>query len=155
MSRIRIIKLFRFEMAHALWGYDGPCSNIHGHSYELEVCVSGMLVNLPGLPKNGMLIDFGDLKKVVNENIIDKYDHTLVIQKGTPYEEIFKRQDKFNKILAIEYQPTCENLVMNFVSLLKNKLPVNIKLESLKLRETSTSWAEWVSDDNTQEKQDQ
>lgn len=148
MAKIRLIKQFRFEMAHALWGYDGPCRNIHGHSYELEVCISGEPVNLKESPKNGMLMDFGDFKKMIYTHIIDKYDHSLVIQEGTPHETVFNEQEIFKKIIVKPYQPTCENLLVEFAFILKKQLPEKIKLESIKLRETASSWAEWRAEDN-------
>lgn len=135
-------------MAHALWGYNGPCRNIHGHSYQLEVCISGEPIKNQASPKNGMLMDFGDLKKIIYKHIIDIYDHALVIQKNTPHEDVFKRQDSFQKIIAKPYQPTCENLLIDFVSVIKKYLPNNIKLEGIKLGETASSWAEWRAEDN-------
>ena len=65
MATIRVTKSFTFEMAHALWNYDGPCRNIHGHSYELLVTISGHPITDENSPKLGMVMDFGDLKKIV------------------------------------------------------------------------------------------
>ncbi len=65
MNRIRISKEFQFEMAHALYGYNGPCKNIHGHSYKLCVCVIGDVIKDETNAKNGMVMDFSDLKKIV------------------------------------------------------------------------------------------
>ena len=72
MSKIRITKKFRFEAAHALYGYDGKCKNIHGHNYKLFVTVIGVPVNDNSNAKEGMVMDFGDLKKIVNTQIIEK-----------------------------------------------------------------------------------
>ena len=63
---IRLTKEFSFEMAHALAGYDGPCREIHGHSYKLFVTVRGIPEQNPNSPKFGMVMDFGDLKRIVN-----------------------------------------------------------------------------------------
>ena len=82
---IRITKEFKFEMAHALKDYDGPCRNIHGHSYEMKVTVSGTPVDDKNNPKLGMVMDFGDLKKIVRETIIEVFDHALVLQDNYPY----------------------------------------------------------------------
>ena len=68
---IRITKEFKFEMAHALMGYDGLCRNIHGHSYGLNVTVAGYPIDEEGHPKLGMVMDFGDLKKIVRKAIVD------------------------------------------------------------------------------------
>ena len=78
-NMIHLTKIFRFEAAHALMGYDGRCRNIHGHSYEMRVTIKGMPIIDDNNPKNGMVMDFGDLKKIVNEEIIDHYDHAFII----------------------------------------------------------------------------
>jgi 6-pyruvoyltetrahydropterin/6-carboxytetrahydropterin synthase len=63
MSKIRITKQFSFETGHALYGYDGKCKNVHGHSYKLSVTVIGSPISDSNNVKYGMVIDFGDLKK--------------------------------------------------------------------------------------------
>ena len=65
MSNIRITKQFNFETGHALYGYDGKCTNVHGHSYKLSVTVIGKPIEDTCNVKYGMVIDFGDLKKIV------------------------------------------------------------------------------------------
>ena len=67
MSKIRITKEFSFETGHALYGYDGKCRNVHGHSYHLSVTVIGNPITDSSHVKLGMVIDFGDLKKIVKE----------------------------------------------------------------------------------------
>lgn len=78
---IRITKKFDFEAGHALFGYDGKCKNLHGHSYKLYVTVIGEPINNPHNVKNGMVIDFGDLKRIVQEQIIDAFDHAMVFNE--------------------------------------------------------------------------
>lgn len=145
---IRITKEFKFEMAHALKGYDGPCSNIHGHSYELLVTISGNPVTDTNNPKLGMVMDFGDLKKIVRSEIVDIFDHALVLNSSMPMDLIEKLSDNFEKVILLEYQPTSEMMVADFANTLMKKLPSNIKLKYLQLRETVTSFAEWFAEDN-------
>ena len=80
MAVIRLTKEFSFEAAHALDGYDGPCREIHGHSYRLFVTVAGRPVADPGNPKYGMVMDFGVLKRIVNEQIVSRFDHAFVLR---------------------------------------------------------------------------
>ena len=87
MSKIRITREFSFEGAHALGGYDGKCCHIHGHSYRLAVTVTGEPVVEENSPKKGMVMDFTDLKKIVGDNIIDKFDHALVMRRDAPLAE--------------------------------------------------------------------
>ena len=148
MSIIRITKEFRFEMAHALLGYDGMCSNIHGHSYQLSVTLIGKPINNATDPKNGMVIDFGELKEIVKKNIIDTFDHALILNEATPEKEKMSSLPLFEKVIFLPYQPTCENMLPDFAERISKHLPVGIKLHNLKLRETNNSYAEWFSDDN-------
>ena len=148
MVKIRITKIFNFEMAHALWNYNGACRNIHGHSYNLFVTVIGEIVNDKNNPKCGMAIDFADLKKIVNEHIVNKFDHALVISSEAPYENLLKTEQMFDKVEIFAHQPTCENLVIEIAERIKKHLPDNIKLYSIKLAETATSYAEWYAEDN-------
>jgi 6-pyruvoyltetrahydropterin/6-carboxytetrahydropterin synthase len=148
MAQIRITKQFNFEMAHALQNYDGPCKNIHGHSYELFVTVMGTPIEDHTNPKNGMLIDFGDLKHLTRTHIIDKLDHALVLKSSISEEVVSLLRNQFANIILVDYQPTSENMLIDFAKTLQAVLPSNIKLHSLKLRETCTSFAEWFAEDN-------
>lgn len=135
-------------MAHALLNYDGMCSSIHGHSYALSVTLLGEPIKDNHHPKNGMVIDFGVLKSIIKDNITDKLDHALLLNEDTPRKEVFSEDKLFEKVVFTNYQPTCENLLIDFACVLKDKFPENLKLYSLKLRETSTSYAEWYAEDN-------
>lgn len=148
MSIIRITKEFNFEMAHALYGYDGPCKNIHGHSYQLSVTVSGKPIKEKGNPKLGMVLDFSGLKKIIENHIIQPLDHSLVLNKNTPHKTMAKKDSLFEKIVLVKYQPTCENLLIDFAERIRKELPNNIRLNHLQLRETPSSFAEWYAEDN-------
>jgi 6-pyruvoyltetrahydropterin/6-carboxytetrahydropterin synthase len=144
---VRVSKRFSFDMAHALYGYDGPCKNIHGHTYHLSVTLLGQPIQNSADVKLGMVIDFSDLKKIVNEQILDTYDHALVINKEAPYsknELLFK---EFEKVILVDYQPTCENLLLHYVQLIQAALPSVYTLVSVRLEETPTSYAEWLLSD--------
>ena len=113
-QQVRVTKKFTFDMAHALFGYDGPCKNIHGHTYHLSVTLIGAPSQSLDDVKLGMVVDFGDLKKVI----------------------------------LVPYQPTCENLLLDFVQRLKPLFNEDRKLVSIRLEETPTSYAEWNMSDN-------
>ena len=145
---IRITKEFKFEMAHALMGYDGPCRNIHGHSYSLKVTVAGHPITDENHPKLGMVMDFGDLKKIVREAVIDEFDHALVLNKKMPNMLVDELKENFSTISLLDYQPTSELMVVDFADRIKKHLPENVKLIHLLLRETVTSYAEWFAEEN-------
>ncbi len=149
MNTIRITKQFNFETGHALYGYDGKCKNVHGHSYRLSVTVTGTPISDIYNAKYGMVIDFGDLKEIVKEEIVDVFDHAIVFNQNTPHIELAKElQNRDHQVILVDYQPTSEMMVIDFAKKIKNRLPNTIKLHSIKLQETETSFAEWFASDN-------
>lgn len=148
MAKVRVTKEFGFEMAHALWNYDGACRNLHGHSYKLFVTVIGEPINDISNPKHGMVIDFSDLKAIINKEIINNFDHAVVMSKESGYSKSKEIRDFVGNLYILDYQPTCENLVVDFAEKIKKHLPDTIKLHSITLYETATSKAEWYASDN-------
>ena len=147
-QKIRITKEFKFEMAHALPNHNGPCKNIHGHSYTLLVTVIGFPVEDETRPDYGMIMDFGDLKKIVNTNVVHVFDHALVLNKNTEKTLKTELAKNFEKLFWVDYHPTSENLIVDFVNRIQPQLPGDVNLYSLTLRETATSLAEWQASDN-------
>lgn len=149
MSKIRITKQFSFETGHALYGYDGKCKNVHGHSYKLSVTVIGTPILDNNNVKFGMVIDFTDLKKIVKEEIVDNFDHATVFNKNTPHVELAKElSTRGHHVILVDYQPTSENMVIDFAQKIQDRLPNDIQLHSLRLQETESSFAEWFASDN-------
>jgi 6-pyruvoyltetrahydropterin/6-carboxytetrahydropterin synthase len=135
-------------MAHALKGYDGLCRNIHGHSYELLVTIIGVPISDKSSTKLGMIMDFGDLKKIVRRSIVDEFDHALVLNRESVEDFGPLDAEFFGRTILVDYQPTSENMLIDFASRLKTLMPANVKLHHMLLRETVTSYAEWFAEDN-------
>jgi 6-pyruvoyltetrahydropterin/6-carboxytetrahydropterin synthase len=145
---IRITKEFKFETGHALYGYDGLCKNVHGHSYKLSVTLLGTPITDPDHVKYGMVMDFSDLKKIVNETIVTPFDHATVLNVNSPHKELADTMEsRGHKIMRVQYQPTSEMMVLDFAEKIKARLPEQLKLHHLILRETETSYAEWYASD--------
>ena len=134
--KVQLTKQFDFEMAHALMNYDGHCKNIHGHSYKLYITVEGEPNPDEKSSKCGMVMDFGDLKKIV---IIDKYDHALVLNEKAAFENTLG-----TKLIKTSFQPTCENMLIHFYEVLKPEMPSGVRICKLRMYETATSYAELV-----------
>lgn len=143
---LRLTKQFTFEMAHALPAYEGKCRNIHGHSYKLFVTVEGTPLCRQGAPTDGMVVDFGVIKRVVEEHIVSVFDHALVLPRleGKPLDGEESLGGFAARIIPVDFQPTTENLLLHFARLLDGKLPEGARLHALKLYETETSCAELV-----------
>lgn len=146
---IRLTKEFSFESAHALWGYDGKCREVHGHSYRLFVTIKGEPISDENNPKLGMVMDFGELKAIVAREITDRLDHSFVMRRTEEAQALAKSMgSQFANVVLVDYQPTCENMLADFATRIKTALPTGVTLHSLRLHETATSYAEWYSEDN-------
>ena len=147
-NTIRITKEFKFETGHALYGYDGLCKNVHGHSYKLSVTVIGKPIEDQSHVKFGMVMDFSDLKAIVNRLIVKPFDHATVLNTNSPHKELADSMEKRgHKIMRVNYQPTSEMMVVDFAEKIAKELPEHLSLHHLILRETETSYAEWYAAD--------
>lgn len=130
MTQIRITKQFSFETGHALYGYDGKCKNVHGHSYKLSVTVIGSPNIDTTNVKYGMVIDFGDLKKIVKEEIVDIFDHATVFNQNTPHIDLANElKSRNHNVILVDYMPTSENMVIDFAN--KIRLKTSEKYQSI------------------------
>lgn len=148
MPKIRVTKRFHFEMAHTLYEYDGLCRNIHGHSYNLEVTLIGKVKKQPGHPKDGMVLDFGELKTIVESKIEDRFDHSLMVNSLVPKKQLERIKKTTERVIIVDFQPTSENIVAYIAEILQQHLPLGVSLFSIRLYETVTSFAEWFASDN-------
>ncbi|GAF01763.1 6-pyruvoyl trahydropterin synthase family protein [Saccharicrinis fermentans] len=146
--KIRLTKEFRFEMAHALWKYDGLCKHFHGHSYILRVTVMGEPIEDKKSPKYGMVMDFGLLKQIVHEEVVDRMDHALVLNNDSEHQALLSLPEMGERVILTQYQPTCENMLLEMAERIKPRLPKGVLLHSLRLNETANSFAEWYAEDN-------
>jgi 6-pyruvoyltetrahydropterin/6-carboxytetrahydropterin synthase len=147
-TTIRITKEFKFETGHALYGYDGLCKNVHGHSYKLSVTLLGKPITDINHTKYGMVMDFSDLKKIVNEIIVKPFDHATVLNVNSPHKELAdSMESRGHKIMRVDYQPTSEMMIADFAAKIKSRLPDSLSLHHLVLRETETCYAEWYASD--------
>ena len=138
---LKVAKEFSFDMAHLLDGHDGKCQNLHGHTYKLQVIVSGETEDNGA--KKGMVIDFADLKRVVNELIISPMDHTFIYDQSSERETKIAQllQQLNSKTFALPMRSTAENLAQFIFQRLQEN--VGFHLHSVRLWETPTSFAEY------------
>ncbi len=133
-----------FDSAHFLYGYEGKCSNIHGHRWKIEAKIKSAVLEDNG-PKRGMLIDFGDFKKYVRA-LADKYDHTLLFEEGSLKEStVAALKEEGFSLTPLPVRPTAENLAKLFFQELQNDLP---QLSSVTVYETPENCAKYSQDRN-------
>lgn len=141
---LSLTKLFRFEAAHAILGYPGACAHVHGHSYQLQVTVTGKKTDAAYLPGLGMIVDFKDLKKWVNQTVVDKLDHTFMVSEA--YASLHPEAINQEATLIFPFEPTAENILLFIKNSLQATLPEGLELHTLRLHETADSFAQWESD---------
>lgn len=140
---LKLTKIFHFEMAHAIHNYSGACKDIHGHSYELHVTVSPVKFKDGYFPAPGFIIDFKELKKLVNAEVIEKLDHSLLL--SADYISEYPTLSSSKNLVIFEAEPTAENLLLKIKQMLNKSMSAKTKLVSLKLFETKDSYAEWIA----------
>lgn len=145
---IRVSKEFTFDMAHALMGYHGLCKNIHGHTYRLRVTLLGKILSDYSSAEDGLVIDFSVIKEIVKKNIVDIFDHSLVLRKDSPINDSFDLSQFYQRVIYTDFQPSCENLMMEFKRRMDPLMPDGVKLAAIRLEETPTSFSEWLLSDN-------
>ncbi len=140
---IKLTKVFRFETAHAIHGYNGQCKNIHGHSYVLHVTVAAQAPCNDYIPAPGFLIDFKDLKKAGLE-IVETLDHKLVLSKDyiAAHPEIVTHEN----LIVWDFEPTAENILLYAKEVFTKNMPPVIQVVQIRVYETENSYAEWVKD---------
>lgn len=147
MEYIRISKKFSYEAAHALLNYDRACRFIYGHSYKLEMGLLGVVPEEDGHPKNGMVTDFGELKKLVHQVVIVPWDHALLLHKGIDAGLLEVLQKNKEKLVLLPYQPNCENRLLDIRQRLQAVMPAGCRLRRLQLSETESAYAKWYAAD--------
>ncbi len=140
---IRLTKVFHFETAHAIYGYEGQCKNIHGHSYELHVTVSGETPTSEFLPAPGFLLDFKDIKKAGKE-VVKLLDHKIVLSQD--FVAVHPEISTHENLEIWPCEPTAENILLYVKRIFDKNLPSTVKPVQLKLYETKDSYAEWVAE---------
>ena len=126
-KEVSVTKIFTFDSAHRLDDYVGKCANLHGHTYKLEVTVKGRT------DARGIVVDFGDIKSIVGEQILAKYDHRFL-----------------NDLM--EFNTTAENMVVHFFEIIDNYLQKiqdgnPARLVRVRLWETPSAYAEVTRED--------
>ncbi len=140
---LSVTKIFRFEAAHVIYGYPGMCARIHGHSYELHVTVGLRKEQAGFLPGTGMILDFSDLKRLVQSKVTDRLDHKFLVSRA--YLEAKGSVFSTDELAVMDAEPTAENILLWLKHEISAVLPENVQLLGLRLHETRDSYAEWAA----------
>ena len=107
---ISITRRLEFDSGHRIPNHDGQCKHLHGHRYAIEVTLTGEVADHPGKADDGMVLDFGDIKRLTNQYIVDLWDHAFLVAKEDESVVAFLATLPNHKTVVMEHVPTVENL---------------------------------------------
>jgi 6-pyruvoyltetrahydropterin/6-carboxytetrahydropterin synthase len=138
-----VTKVFETHTAHRLMNHPGKCKNLHGHTYRWEVTVRFGVGNIGG---DGMVVDFGDVKRVIGKILDDHFDHALVLHQDDPLGDAMRNEDETLCVLLMDVHPTAENFakyVFHYGNIrLRADVSDRLSIVSVRCWETPTSFAE-------------
>ncbi len=145
-----ITRRLEFDAGHRIPNHGGQCRHIHGHRYALEVTLSGAVRHTPGAEDDGMVLDFGDIKTIANEMIVQQWDHAFLVAKEDTSLVDFLSSIPGHKTVVLDDIPTVENLAHQAFRLLapvfKDRFQGRLTLSRLRLYETPNCWADVYAD---------
>lgn len=133
---LTIAKKIKIDYSHALYNYVGKCNNIHGHTSTIICYFNGEQDN-----NTGMIIDFGILKNILNKVIVDRFDHSLILNSSESNYFIEFMKIRSKKIVTLPFEPTAENFVKYIATELQKEIEkYNIRLVKIELYETENNF---------------
>jgi 6-pyruvoyltetrahydropterin/6-carboxytetrahydropterin synthase len=119
---------------------------LHGHRYAIEVTLTGEVADHPGKADDGMVLDFGDIKRLINEHVVEPWDHAFLVAKEDEKLVAFLASLPSHKTVIMEHVPTVENLATTAFAILQpvfNKaFGGRLELSKVRLYETPNCWAD-------------
>lgn len=145
---MRITRRLEFDAGHRIPDHASQCRHLHGHRYALEITLSGEVIKADGLPINGMIMDFADVKRIAKELVVDRWDHAFLVYRGDTRVLDFLTSMPEHKTVVLDLVPTAENLAAEAFRLLdpayRDTYGNHLRLERVRLYETPNCWADAV-----------
>lgn len=142
---MKVIQEIQWDMGHRITNHHSQCRNLHGHRYKAAICVEGNLINIKGISDEGMVIDFGDIKKIAIEQVHDVLDHGFMVWNKDKVLMKFFKENIDQRHIIVPFVPTAENIAAWIFSRLdkhiRDKYGTGLRLFSIKLWETPTNSA--------------
>jgi 6-pyruvoyltetrahydropterin/6-carboxytetrahydropterin synthase len=143
---ISITRRLEFDAGHRIPNHDGQCRHLHGHRYAIEVTLTGDVANHPGKADDGMVLDFGDIKRLTNQYIVEPWDHAFLVAQEDKGLVEYLNSIPNHKTVVMEHVPTVENLASTAFKVLQpvfeKAFEGRLKLASIRLYETPNCWAD-------------
>lgn len=148
-SIITITRRLEFDAGHRLPHHASQCRNIHGHRYALEITLTAEVIHEDGAADDGMVMDFGDIKRIACEQLVDRWDHAFLVHRGDRVMVDFLAAIPGHKTVVLDVVPTAENLAQVAFGILehayRDRFGHELTLARVRLYETPNCWADAVA----------
>ena len=148
---MHITRRLEFDAGHRIPSHDSQCKHMHGHRYAIEVTLAGDIISTEGLPEQGMVMDYAEVKRIAKEHVVDAWDHAFLVYRGDRVVLDFLNSIAGHKTVVLEVPPTAENLAHVAFSLLdaayRDTYGNHLSLQRVRIYETPNNWADWTRQD--------
>jgi len=148
---MRITRRLEFDAGHRIPDHASQCRHLHGHRYAIEVTLSGDIIDAAGQAVNGMVMDFGEVKTIAREHVVDRWDHAFLVYRGDSVVTAFLAGIPDHKTVVLDTVPTAEHLAREAFRILdpvyRDTYQNRLQLERVRLYETPNCWADATRDD--------
>nr|WP_249419328.1 6-carboxytetrahydropterin synthase [Hydrogenophilus thiooxidans] len=146
-TEFAITRRLEFDAGHRIPDHRSLCRHVHGHRYVLELTLVGVLDQTPGSPERGMVMDFGDVKRIAWDQLVSRWDHALLVWNEDPIAEAIAAVLPDHRTVRLDVIPTAENLArIAFTTLAPHfhtRYGRHLRLARVRLFETPNCWADY------------
>ena len=143
---MRITRRLEFDAGHRIPDHASQCRHLHGHRYAIEITLTGDIIDAAGQPVNGMVMDFGEVKAIAREHVVDLWDHAFLVFRGDTVVAEFLASMPDHKTVVLDVVPTAEHLARVAFRILdplyRDSFGNSLRLERVRLYETPNCWAD-------------
>jgi len=137
-----------FDAGHRIPSHNSQCRHLHGHRYAVEITLSGDIITDEGIAKQGMVMDYSEVKQIAKDALVDQWDHAFLLYSGDVHVLQFLQSIEDHKTVVLDTPPTAENLALIAFNILDNAYQDNygnhLRLEQVRLFETPNCWADAI-----------
>lgn len=140
-----ITRRLEFDSGHRIPNHSSQCRHLHGHRYAIEITLSGSLIETEGAADQGMVMDYSDVKKIAQNELVDHWDHAFLVYSGDHAVLDFLKSIPGHKTVVLDVIPTAENLALAAFEILDAAYATKgLRLDRVRLYETPNNWADAI-----------